>query len=532
MQLKLYDTLTRQKRDFVPLDWEQRVPARKRRVRMYVCGPTVYDFAHIGNARPVIVFDVLFRVLRHLYGASRVIYVRNVTDVDDKINARAAELGISIRKLTQQTYKDFAADTKSLGCLPPTFEPRATNYIDRMRKLIERLIKHGNAYVAKNHVLFDVRSMPEYGQLSKRTLDEMMAGARVEVAPFKRHPMDFVLWKPSKPGEPAWPSPGGIKKRGRPGWHIECSAMAWKHLGEMFDIHGGGIDLVFPHHENEIAQSRAAFHTPLMARFWVHNGFLQLQGEKMAKSEGNVLTIRELLHEWTGGELRLAMLMSHYREPVDWSRSKLEEAASELGSWAAHIYSDAGFSFREHLASRRRANPHPSVIEALNDDLNTPDAITALRDLFKKRDSQSYAALVESCQFMGIFDVHTIGAYYNRGISSRIGPVATFEKYELAQSLRRAVANNQPQFISSHKKEMRDDGVISEIHKDGHIVLRYRVSKRPIHEDWIELQIKRREMARKAKDFAEADRIRELLAERGITLKDNVDGKTTWEIRS
>src|SRR3989440_3813192 len=310
MQLKLYDTLTRKKREFVPLDWERDVPEPERRVRMYVCGPTVYDFAHIGNARPVIVFDVLFRLLRHLYGADRVVYVRNVTDVDDKINARAAELGISIRDLTERTYRDFADDVRALGCLPPTVEPRATQHIDEMKRLIERLVASGNAYVAEEHVLFDVPSMREYGQLSKRPLDEMIAGARVDVAPYKRNPTDFVLWKPSKPGEPAWPSPLGIETPGRPGWHIECSAMSWKHLGETFDIHGGGIDLVFPHHENEIGQSRCAFQTPFMARTWMHNGFLQVEGEKMSKSLGNFVTIHALLRDWLRSEEHTSELQS------------------------------------------------------------------------------------------------------------------------------------------------------------------------------------------------------------------------------
>ena len=287
MELRLYDTLTREKRTFTPID-----PAR---VRMYVCGPTVYDFAHIGNARPVIVFDVLFRLLRHVYGENHVTYVRNITDVDDKINARAAERGISIREVTEETYKNFKEDAAALGCLPPTAEPRATEHIGEMKGLIERLVKSGNAYVAEDHVLFHVASMKDYGRLSNRSLDEMIAGARVEVAPFKKDPMDFVLWKPSGPGEPAWPSPAGIKKAGRPGWHIECSAMSWKHLGETFDIHGGGIDLVFPHHENEIAQSRCAFQTPVMANFWMHNGFLQVEGEKMSKSLGNFVTIHDLL---------------------------------------------------------------------------------------------------------------------------------------------------------------------------------------------------------------------------------------------
>src|SRR5439155_12459085 len=279
---RLFNTLTKTKDVFAPLD--------AKNVRMYVCGPTVYDFAHIGNARPLIVFDVLFRLLRHIYGEAHVRYVRNVTDVDDKINARAAERGISIRELTEATYRDFRADVAALGCLEPSVEPRATEHIDEMRVLIERLIAAGHAYAADEHVLFDVPSMPDYGRLSKRSLDEMIAGARVDVAPYKRGPMDFVLWKPSKPGEPAWPSPAGIATPRRPGWHIECSAMAWRHLGETFDIHGGGIDLEFPHHENEIAQSRCAFHTPLMANVWMHNGFLQVEGEKMAKSGGNAVT--------------------------------------------------------------------------------------------------------------------------------------------------------------------------------------------------------------------------------------------------
>jgi cysteinyl-tRNA synthetase len=253
MELKLYDTLSREKRAFVPID-----PSN---VRMYVCGPTVYDFAHIGNARPVIVFDVLFRLLRHRYGAEHVTYVRNITDVDDKINARAAERGIPIRELTEETYANFKADVAALGCLPPTVEPRATEHIDEMKVLIERLVASGHAYVGDDHVLFDVPAMPDYGRLARRSLDEMIAGARVDPAPYKRDPMDFVLWKPSKPGEPSWASPSGIATPGRPGWHIECSAMSWKHLGETFDIHGGGIDLLFPHHENEIAQSRCAFHT-------------------------------------------------------------------------------------------------------------------------------------------------------------------------------------------------------------------------------------------------------------------------------
>ncbi|MBN8983733.1 MAG: cysteine--tRNA ligase, partial [Rhizobiales bacterium] len=291
MELRLYNTLTKEKQPFRPLD-----PAR---VRMYVCGPTVYDFAHIGNARPVIVFDVLFRLLRHVYGADHVTYVRNITDVDDKINARAARdfpdlpLNEAIRKVTEETEKQFHADVDALGCLRPSVEPRATEHIPEMRAIIEKLIEGGHAYVEQDHVLFAVASMKNYGRLARRSLDEMLAGARVDIAPYKRDAMDFVLWKPSKPGEPSWPSPGGIAVEGRPGWHLECSAMAWKHLGEQFDIHGGGIDLVFPHHENELAQTCCAFHHDRMANVWMHNGFLQVEGEKMSKSLGNFVTIRE-----------------------------------------------------------------------------------------------------------------------------------------------------------------------------------------------------------------------------------------------
>ncbi|MCC6983203.1 MAG: cysteine--tRNA ligase, partial [Bauldia sp.] len=281
MALRLYNTLTRQKDLFEPID-----PSN---VRMYVCGPTVYDFAHIGNGRALIVFDLVYRLLRHLYGPEHVTYVRNVTDVDDKINARAAEefpgipLNEAIRKVTETTERQYHEDSDALGCLRPTLEPRATENIPAMIAMIEELIRSGNAYAAEGHVLFHVASMPDYGKLSNRSLDEMVAGARVEIAPYKRDPMDFVLWKPSSPGEPAWDSPWGM---GRPGWHIECSAMAGAFLGPVFDIHGGGIDLVFPHHENEIAQSRSAHHTHAMANYWMHNGFLNVEGEKMSKSLG------------------------------------------------------------------------------------------------------------------------------------------------------------------------------------------------------------------------------------------------------
>jgi cysteinyl-tRNA synthetase len=465
MELKLYDTLTREKRVFTPLD-----PAR---VRMYVCGPTVYDFAHIGNARPVIVFDVLFRLLRHLYGADHVTYVRNITDVDDKINARAAEeyphlpLNEAIRRVTETTDKQFHEDVAALGCLPPTVEPRATEHIAAMKALIERLVAEGNAYVAEEHVLFRVASMADYGRLSKRSLDEMIAGARVEVAPYKRDPMDFVLWKPSKPGEPAWPSPCGIATPGRPGWHIECSAMAWEYLGETFDIHGGGIDLVFPHHENEIAQTRCAFHSPLMANFWMHNGFLQVEGRKMAKSEGNFITIRELLADWPGEVLRLNMLRTHYRQPIDWTLKSLEESWRTLDEWYA-ILSRTKVIIPQKL--------DPPFLDALCDDLNTPKAITELHqlrnDILNSRGPTALVALADSLTFLGLLTEETI-----------------------------------PRWDTSKHSTCGIDA------------------------STIETLIDKRNAARKAKKFKEADFIRDELKAKGVELEDHKDGTTTWQVK-
>jgi cysteinyl-tRNA synthetase len=377
--LRIYNTLTRTKEAFRPID-----PAN---VRMYVCGPTVYDYAHIGNARPLIVFDVLYRLLRHLHGADHVRYVRNITDVDDKINARAAERGVTIRELTEETNRIFQEDVRALGCLEPDVQPRATEHIAQMLAIIGKLIASGHAYAADGHVLFDVPSMPAYGRLSRRSLDEMLAGARVDVAPYKRGDMDFVLWKPSKENEPGWDSPWG---RGRPGWHIECSAMSWAHLGETFDIHGGGIDLVFPHHENEIAQSCCAFDREVMANYWMHNGFLQVEGEKMSKSLGNFITIHDLLHtetfggrKWPGEALRLAMLRTHYRQPIDWTVKALEEAEAALRRWAEFVRKgetagDSG-DFSQQFAA------------ALADDLNTPLAVSLLHDVADP--AQLYAAL-------------------------------------------------------------------------------------------------------------------------------------------
>src|SRR5438105_6377590 len=355
MVLRLYNTLSRTKEDFIPLD--------PKHVRIYVCGPTVYDFAHIGNARPLIVFDVLFRLLRHLHGDAHVTYVRNITDVDDKIMDRAAEEGIPISELTARTARQFHEDVTALACLPPTHEPRATGHVAAMIAMIRRLIDTHHAYVAEGHVLFDVASKPDYGKLARRSLDEMIAGARVEVAPYKKNPMDFVLWKPSTADQPGWDSPWG---RGRPGWHIECSAMCETLLGTSFDIHGGGIDLVFPHHENEIAQSESAHGGAPLARIWVHNGFLQVEGEKMSKSRGHFFTIRDLLKDWPGEVLRFNMLRTHYRQPIDFTFQGLKESWKMLERW---------YEVTEPLVDPA---PDAAFFEALADDLNTPAAIASL----------------------------------------------------------------------------------------------------------------------------------------------------------
>jgi cysteinyl-tRNA synthetase len=467
--LKLYNTLTRKKEDFRPLD--------AGRVRMYVCGPTVYDLAHIGNARPVVVFDVLYRLLRRLYRPEHVTYVRNITDVDDKINARAAQdypdlpLNEAIGKVTEKTERQFHEDMKALGALEPTAEPRATEHIAQMKAMIERLVANGCAYVAEDHVLFDVVAMKDYGKLSGRSLDEMIAGARVEVAPYKRDPMDFVLWKPSKPGEPSWPSPAGIETPGRPGWHIECSAMAAAHLGDTFDIHGGGIDLVFPHHENEIAQSRCANATPIMAQVWMHNGFLQVEGEKMAKSAGNFVTVHELLttssfggSDWPGEAIRFAVLKTHYRQPLDWTLVGLNDAHKTLWEW----YGD--------LEGKEDASEVPGpVLEALMDDLNTPKVITELHKLHSAGHWGHFRAALNFLGFSG--ERAMIGRTASAAGKARIGSSAE---------------------------------AVGEL-------------------------IAARNAARAAKDFKEADRIRGELEAMGITLKDAKDPNTgelttTWEV--
>jgi cysteinyl-tRNA synthetase len=469
--LTLYNTLTRKKEPFRPID-----PAN---VRMYVCGPTVYDYAHIGNARPAIVFDVLFRLLRHVYGEKHVTYARNITDVDDKINARAARdypglpFNEAIAKVTAATEAQYKADVTALGCLPPTIEPRATEHIGEMRRLCEMLVQKGHAYVAEGHVLFDVGSMKDYGRLANRSLEEMEAGARVDVAPYKKGAMDFVLWKPSKAGEPSWPAPAGIAQPGRPGWHIECSAMSEKHLGPVFDIHGGGIDLVFPHHENEVAQSRCAHGTPVMANIWMHNGFLQVEGEKMSKSLGNFITINQLLatkdfggQQWHGRVARFAMLGTHYRQPIDWTVERLVQARATLQD----------FAYLKDVAVAPA--PHAEVLAALSDDLNTPSAISIIHGIAKS--------------------------------AQRSADVAAHLKATLV-------------FLGLYGDETREDL------NPGHIARRIDAAK-------VEALIADRLAARKLKDFKAADRIRDELSALGVVLKDAKDPKTgeivtTWEAK-
>jgi cysteinyl-tRNA synthetase len=462
MELRLYDTMSGEKRPFVPLD--------RNNVRMYVCGPTVYDFAHIGNARPVIVFDVLFRLLRHLYGADHVTYVRNITDVDDKINDRAVRdfpglpLNEAIRKVTEKTAAQFASDVAALGSLPPTFEPRATDFVlpradgkADMVTLIRQLIARGHAYEAGGEVLFDVQSMPDYGALSHRKLDEQRPGARVAVDAHKKSPLDFVLWKQSSGDEPGWESPWG---RGRPGWHIECSAMSAAYLGDIFDIHGGGIDLIFPHHENEIAQSRCVHGTPAMANYWMHNEFIQIEDTKMSKSLGNFVTIRDLLADWPGEVLRLNMLKAHYRSPMDWTLKGLEESGKTLDDW---------YAVAADVTAEQSSD---AVIDALSDDLNTPQMIAALHGLRNK------------------------AASGNEG-----------DRGQFAASLRLVG------FLSESAAQWKGR----------------RQQASGIDATQIERLIADRAGARTRKDFKESDRIRDELAAMGVVIKDSKDG-TTWEI--
>ncbi|WP_417451701.1 cysteine--tRNA ligase [Kordiimonas sp.] len=436
----LYNTLAREKQTFAPID--------DKNVRLYVCGPTVYDYAHIGNARPVVVFDMLFRLLRHEYGADHVTYARNFTDIDDKIMNRAIEEGVSIKAISKRYAKAYEEDMATLGALTPTIQPKATEHIPEMIRMMQTLIERGHAYAAEGHVMFSVPSMENYGRLSRHSRDELVAGARVEVAPLKRDPADFVLWKPSSEEQVGWNSPWG---RGRPGWHLECSCMIEKHLGETIDIHAGGQDLIFPHHENEIAQSECT-HGKTFVNYWMHNGYLTVNGEKMSKSLGNFHTVHDLIAEHPGEAIRMSLLAAHYRQPVDFSIESMREQKRRLDRW-----------YRLTDGVVASAHVPETVIAALKDDLNTPKAIAALDALATPEDAPKLKA---GAQFMGFLSV---------------GASVWFQ-------------GEAPEGITAAE---------------------------------IEARIAERLEARKNKDFAASDRIRDELAAVGIVLEDSA-GLTTW----
>ena len=456
MTLQLYNTLSRSKQTFEPLDRD--------RVTMYACGPTVYNYAHIGNARPAVIFDLLYRLLQIEY--PNVVYARNITDVDDKINAAAAEQGIEIGVITRRFTEAYHADMAALGVGRPTIEPRATEHIAEIVAMIERLIAAGHAYEAERHVLFDVDTFESYGRLSGRDRREMIAGARVEVAPYKRNPGDFVLWKPSDENQPGWDSPWG---RGRPGWHIECSAMSAAHLGEVIDIHAGGQDLVFPHHENEIAQSRCAHGTNLFARYWLHNGFVTVEKRKMSKSLGNTLVVHELLRHWPGEAMRYLLLSAHYRQPLDWSESALRQAVTTL---------DRLYRALEDHAMEQATEPAATVVEALEDDLNTPAALAALnalaRELGQCEDAARHARLAG---------------------------------------------------------ELRASGKLLGLLQQPAQWTEQRQSDAGLDPDHIDRLVAQRTEARQQRDFAEADRLRDELDVMGVELEDSPDG-TRWRIKA
>jgi cysteinyl-tRNA synthetase len=457
MSLYLYNTLSRSKEEFVPADPD--------RITMYVCGPTVYSYAHIGNARPAVIFDVLIRMLRHQW--PNVVYARNITDIDDKINAAALEQDVEIGVITDRFEAIYRDDMTSLGVAPPDIEPHATDHIPEMIAMMDKLIAEGHAYAAEGHVLFNVPSFAQYGRLSKRDQDELLAGARVEVAPYKKDPTDFILWKPSTPDLPGWDSPWG---RGRPGWHLECSCMIEKHLGRTIDIHGGGIDLLFPHHENEIAQSTCAHGGDTFVRYWLHNGFVNVDREKMSKSIGNVLLVNDLLGQAPGEAIRLALMSAHYRQPLDWTDDGLAQAVRMLDRLYGALRTLSDIDADGAVA------PDADFLKALNDDLNTPKALAALFELARQANIAGTAAdksrikgtLLASAALMGLLALDPED-WFAGAVDDGDGPDA----------------------------------------------------------DEIKRLIQARKDARTAKDFAEADRIRDNLSAQGITLEDGADG-TKW----
>ena len=459
MTFTVFNTLTRRKEPFVPLD--------ENNVRMYVCGPTVYDRAHIGNARPIIVFDTLYRLLKHLY--PKVTYVRNITDVDDKIIKKSQESGEPINVITEKTSRFFHEDIAELNALPPDIEPCATQHIAEMIDLVKHLVDNGCAYEAQGHVLFSVSKMKNYGALSGRSMDEMIAGARVEVAPYKKEPGDFILWKPSDETQPGWDSPWGF---GRPGWHLECSAMSSKYLGETFDIHGGGQDLIFPHHENEIAQSCCAFGHDFYAKYWLHNGHLMVNGEKMSKSLGNFFTIREILDQVPGEAFRLYTLGTHYHQPLNWLPEGLKQAKQTMDRFYTALRSTPSVDLTG-------AKPDGEVVEALKDDLNTPKAIAVLHSLATALNKAESADKQAEIKKELIASAHLMGLLYQ----------------------------DPEEWFRAGSASAAGQG---------------------IGESEIEALIQKRADARKAKDFATADAVRKELADKGVIIEDTPAG-TQWK---
>ena len=439
MNLKIYNTLSREKELFEPLN--------SKSIKMYVCGPTVYSYAHIGNARPAVIFDILYRLLKSIY--PEVVYVRNITDVDDKINEAAKKLNKPISFITEKYTDIYHKDMQSLGILSPSHEPRVTDNIDQIISMIKRILDNENAYINDSHVLFDITSFEQYGKLSNRNMGEMLSGARVEVAEYKKNPGDFVLWKPSKDDEPGWNSPWGY---GRPGWHIECSSMVEKYLGKEIDIHGGGQDLIFPHHENEIAQSCSAHNNKSYAKYWMHNGYLNMEGEKMSKSLGNIITVKELLEKYDGEVIRLALLSTHYRKPINFGESLLEQSKNILNK----LYKNLNNESHEDEISK-------DVVNSLLDDLNTPLAISSLLKI------KCSKTLIKSANLLGLLN------------------------------------KTSEEWFSLNNKST-------------------------ILENDIELLITERAEARKSKDFARADEIRDQLDQNNVILED-IDGKTTWRVK-
>jgi len=510
MPLHLYNSLTRKKEQFQPDD--------PKNIRLYVCGPTVYDRAHLGNARSVVVYDVLYRLLCHLYGKDHVTYVRNITDVDDKINAAAKERRISIQALTKEVTQWFHDDMAALGCLPPTREPRATEHIPQMIAMIEKLIANGNAYVSENHVLFAVTTYKGYGKLSGRVQEELKAGARIEVESYKKHPGDFVLWKPSSKAlslegrglgegddpqqEPGWDSPWG---KGRPGWHIECSAMSTEYLGENFDLHGGGADLKFPHHENEIAQSCCATPGSHFAKTWIHNGFLTVNGEKMSKSLGNFKTVHDLLGNSTGIEqqkigenIRFALLSAKYNEPLDWNEKLYEDAKKTLDKWYRQL-PPTRHPRDSHCHPREGGDPKlaPAFLEALQDDMNLPKAISLMHnsspeELFVMGKMLGFFAMTKEERFKGV--VEAVGSASGTSKAEAVGT---------SISVGYVNATEENDTLSASATSTHTETSIQNL-------------------------ITARTAAKKSKNWKEADRIREELKAQGILLEDRPDGTTDW----